>query len=73
LNDVINWSAVEATYWYETAIQTYKQAEFLVYESFPWELVERIGVCSSRIKDQVIEKLGKRVSPEVTIKNDWYY
>lgn len=73
LNDVINWSAVEATYWQETAIQTYKQAEFLVYESFPWEFVERIGVCNNRIKDQVIEKLGSRLSPEVSVERDWYY
>jgi hypothetical protein len=73
LNDIINWSAVEATVWYDAAIKEYKQAEFLIYESFPWELVEKIGVCNHRIRDQVIEKLGNGASPEVSIEKDWYY
>jgi len=50
-----------------------KQAEFLIYKSFPWELVGKIGVCNRRIRDQVIEKLGNRTSPEVSIERDWYY
>jgi len=73
LNDVINWSAVEATYWRDAAIQEYKQAEFLTYESFPWELVEKIGIYNRRVRGQVIEKLGSRASPEVSIEKDWYY
>jgi len=73
LNDIINWSAIEATDWRDAAIKEYKQAEFLIYESFPWELVEKIGVCNRRIRDQVIEKLGSRDSPEVRIERDWYY
>ena len=71
--DEINWSAVEATDFRDMLIKEGKQAEFLVYESFPWELVEKIGVCNRRIKDQVIEKLGNRTSPEVCIERDWYY
>lgn len=51
LNDVINWSAVEATDWRDAAIQEYKQAEFLTYESFPLGLVEKIGVCNNSIRD----------------------
>ena len=73
LNDVINWSAVEATDWRDVAIQEYKQAEFLIFESFPLELVEKIGVCNHHIRDQVIEKLGNRASLEVSIERDWYY
>ena len=73
LNDIIKWSAVEATVWCDAAIKEYKQAEFLIYESFPWELVEKIGVCNHRIRDQVIEKLGNGASPEVSIEKDWYY
>ncbi|HCO95176.1 MAG TPA: DUF4433 domain-containing protein [Phycisphaerales bacterium] len=73
LNQVINWAAVEATDFRDMLVQKDKQAEFLVYESFPWRLVEKIGVCNSRIKDQVIERLGNRTSPEVRVKEDWYY
>jgi hypothetical protein len=73
LDDVIDWAAVEAVNWRDTAIQEYKQAEFLTYESFPWELVERIGVCNNDVRRQVIEKLGNRGFPEVGIERDWYY
>jgi len=73
LNGIINWSAVEAADWRDAAIQEYKQAEFLIYESFPWELVENIGVCNRRIRDQVIEQLGDRALPVVSIEKDWYY
>ena len=71
--DKINWSAIEATDFRDMLIKEGKQAEFLVYESFPWELVEKIGVHDSRIKDQVLEKLGNNLSPEVSIERDWYY
>jgi len=71
--DEINWSAVEATDFRDMLVKEGKQAEFLIYESFPWELVEKIGVCNRRIRDQVIEKLGNRASPEVSIERDWYY
>jgi hypothetical protein len=30
-----------------------KQAEFLVYESFPWQLVEKIGVIDAATEQQV--------------------
>ena len=73
INNIIHWSDVQATYWREAAIQEYKQAEFLMYESFPWELVEKFGVCNRRIRDQVIEKLGNRALPKVSIERDWYY
>jgi len=73
LNDVINWSAVEAADWHDAAIKEYKQAEFLTYESFPLGLVEKIGVCNNSIRDQVIDKLGDTASLEVSIEKEWYY
>ena len=73
LNDIINWSAVEATDWRDAAIQEYKQAEFLTYESFPLGLVEKIGVCNNRIRDRVIDKLGDTPSLEVSVEKEWYY
>jgi len=73
LNDIINWSAVEATDWRDAAIQEYKQAEFLTYESFPLGLVEKIGVCNNRIRDRVIDKLGDAPSLEVSVEKEWYY
>src|SRR4030042_2160820 len=73
LNDLINWSALEATDWHDAAIKEYKQAEFLIYESFPLGLVEKIGVCNNRIRDQVIDKLRDTASLEISVEKEWYY
>jgi len=72
LNKVVNWSAVEAVDWRDAAIQAYKQAEFLTYESFPWEFVEKIGVYNNRVRNQVVQKLGNE-SLLVSVETDWYY
>ena len=71
--DKINWSAVKATDFRDMLVKEGKQAEFLIYDSFPWELVEHIGVLDSTTRDQVIEKIGNTTSPEVSIERDWYF
>lgn len=43
LNEV-DWAAVEARDFRRADIKDAKQAEFLVFEWFPWNLIERIGV-----------------------------
>jgi ssDNA thymidine ADP-ribosyltransferase, DarT len=73
IDDIINWPAVNATDWRDAEIQEYKQAEFLTYESFPWELVEKVGVCNNRVRQQVLVKLGDVRIPEVCVESDWYY
>jgi hypothetical protein len=71
LNEV-NWNAVQATDWRKCKED--KQAEFLFEYSFPWHLVERIGVFSPNIYSQVLNTLplnGHR--PKVDILPQWYY
>jgi len=55
LNDLdqINWSAVTERDFRPMSVRDGKQAEFLVYESFPWELVEKIGVLDRGMAQQV--------------------
>ena len=68
----IDWNAVEARDWHQ--YKEGKQAEFLVEDSFPWPLVERIGVQSRASFQQVANALpvnGHR--PPVEIRADWYY
>jgi len=68
----INWSAVRATDW--RTCKDGKQAEFLLEESFPWHLVERIGVRSGATYTTAVNALpahGHR--PSVEIRPDWYY
>lgn len=71
--DKVDWTAVAETYWRDTKIQEGKQAEFLLYESFPWNLIEKIGVLDNDVKEAVIQKVGKSRSDIVTIEKEWYY
>ena len=49
-------------------------AEFLMYESFPWELVRSIGVHSDAVAAQVNGILaGAAHVPTVSVRRDWYY
>ena len=73
LNDVISWPAIKATNWSDAEVKEYKQAELLIYESFPLELVEKIGVCNNCIRDQVINKVGDMTLIEISVEKDWYY
>lgn len=76
--DEINWDAVQANQWsgngIAPSIKEGKQAEFLIEYSFPWHLIERIGVHSTEIYKQVANVLPRRGHrPQVEIKPDWYY
>ncbi|KQW76451.1 DUF4433 domain-containing protein [Methylibium sp. Root1272] len=70
--DQIDWTAVATTQW--PAVKERKQSEFLVEQSFPWHLIERIGVYSGAINAQVAHALpvgGHR--PPVAVLPAWYY
>ncbi len=68
----VNWEAVRATDW--RGHKEGKQAEFLVEERFPWQLVSRIGVRSRPVLDQVLTALNSATyKPKAEIISDWYY
>ncbi len=70
----INWAAVIATDFSKPEIKDGKQAEFLVFEFFPWELIEKIGVQNERIREQVDTAIRNAVhSPELTCEPSWYF
>jgi ssDNA thymidine ADP-ribosyltransferase, DarT len=72
--DEVNWPAVAATDFRPADVKEGKQAEFLVHQSFPWELVERIGVLSQGVAQQVANAMqGSVHRPRVEIRRDWYY
>lgn len=68
----IDWNAVQARNWQQC--KEGKQAEFLIESRFPWDLVDRIGVCSMTIISQVHGVL-KFVphQPVIEHRADWYY
>jgi hypothetical protein len=51
-----------------------KQAEFLLHRSFPWELVERIGVFSMVTGQKATRAVSAGPHrPAIEIKRDWYF
>ncbi len=72
--DRIDWGAVAAIWWNQPEIQERKQAEFLIYECVPWNLVEKIGVSNTRRKNEVAKILRDSDHiPEIRIEPSWYY
>lgn len=68
----IDWKAIQARDW--STHKEKKQAEFLVEKSFPWKLVQRVGVNSRhtlrRVQNAVLEN---NHHPKLEIRSDWYY
>ena len=70
----INWDAVRAIDWRDPAVQEGKQAEFLMLDSFPWELVDAIGVIDQQTRADVNRILERaEYKPLVNVRPDWYY
>lgn len=72
--DEIRWDAVSTDDWSNQATKEAKQAEFLVEESFPWTLVERIGVQSAAVSQRASASLQLGTHrPPIAIMPAWYY
>lgn len=69
----INWQAIAAQQWQQ--VRDAKQAEFLVEECFPFDLVECLGI--NRVQDtaQKVSQLLSKTSyfPKLKIRQEWYY
>ncbi|WP_013324670.1 type II toxin-antitoxin system toxin DNA ADP-ribosyl transferase DarT [Gloeothece verrucosa] len=78
LDFVIDWELMKSKYWFDT--EDYpdrkwrRQAEFLVYERCPWDLITEIGVINSTIQLRVqnILKNFSDLTP-VRVYPNWYY
>ncbi len=76
----MDWDAVRTWKWggrwllENPDVKRRKQAEFLVHERFPWDLVERIAVLNNAALAKVNESLKDAAHrPRVTIERQWYY
>lgn len=70
----IDWDAVTSEDFRDRQVKEGKQAEFLVYEFFPWHLVRRIGVETPSTKRRVLLALsGASYKPVVEILPQWYF
>jgi hypothetical protein len=72
----IDWNLMGAKYWNDTNDdpdrKRRRQAEFLVHNFFPWDLVSCVGVYDRSIAEAVGEIIGGKIPP-VEIKQGWYY
>ena len=72
--DKIDWKAIASTDFRDPLIKEGKQAEFLIHDTCPWGLVEKIGVLNESIRNHVDGILRNvRHKPLVTIERAWYY
>jgi len=70
----INWVAVAARDFRPADIAEGKQAEFLVHDTFPWHLVDRIGVYNRAVAQQAQNAMhGATHRPVTEIQPRWYY
>lgn len=72
--DRIDWDAVQNTDFRSPAVKEAKQAELLLHEAFPWELIDGIGVYSAGVRAQVYAAIaGAATKPSVAVEKSWYY
>jgi hypothetical protein len=68
----LDWNAVNARNW--AGQKEGKQAEFLVEQEVPWDLVERIGALSAGIAQRAGAAVSRASNqPLIEVKHDWYY
>lgn len=71
----IRWDAVNARYWSDPQVKERKAAEFLIEHSFPFNLVERLGIHSLEPVTQRIQKMLAQTEYAAKLQNcpGWYY
>lgn len=70
----VDWAAVANNDFRSQEVKEGKQAEFLIHERFPWELVRGVGVRSESVRQQVLAAIDKADHrPPVVVRTDWYF
>ena len=72
--DVLDWDLIPQTDWRDPDVKEAKQSEFLLENSFPWHLVERVGVIDNQIAQAASALVdGANHQPPVEVVRKWYY
>ncbi len=70
----IDWAAVAATDFCDPKIKEGKQAEFLMFDIFPWTLIDKIGTIDDAIATKVKTMLaGVGHQPAIAVEPTWYF
>jgi hypothetical protein len=68
----LNWNAINESYW--SSVKEAKQAEFLAFQTVPWDAIREISVMNQQIADQVIAIISNDPhQPSVSVEPQWYY
>jgi hypothetical protein len=78
LSSAIDWPLMRSNFWADTPEdgdrKRRRQAEFLVHDFCPWEIICEIGVQNSQIQQEVEEMLSNADhSTPVKVYAGWYY
>lgn len=78
--DKVDWDVVNQRYWSDNSEdgdrKRRKQAEFLIYQVCPWDLIQDIVVLNRNVKlkvEAILAKFTNIKQPLVTIEPSWYY
>lgn len=70
----LDWEAIAARDFSTSSVKEGKQAEFLSYEIFPFDLVQRIGVRSTAMHARVSSIVSTAShQPQVELRPEWYF
>ena len=72
--DQIDWPAVANTDFSSASAKEGKQAEFLVADFVPWQLVRRVGAINAATQAQAMRNMGGVVHrPSTEVCRPWYF
>jgi ssDNA thymidine ADP-ribosyltransferase, DarT len=70
----INWAAVMSKDFRDAKVKEGKQAEFLIFDVFPWTLIEKIGTINSMMATKVKRAMTNvEHQPDIAIEPSWYF
>jgi hypothetical protein len=70
----LDWFAIGSIKFSDPKVKEGKQAEFLMFDVFPWTLVDKIGTVNSTIATKVqIALANAGHQPEIVPESGWYF
>lgn len=74
----IDWGIMQARFWADTEDDNdrrrRRQAEFLVYQFFPWDLFSKIVVYEEKFAEQIGKMLKNgEMTNKIRVNREWYY
>jgi ssDNA thymidine ADP-ribosyltransferase, DarT len=70
----VNWTAVASKDFCDPKIKEGKQAEFLLFEVFPWTLIEKIGTINNTAAAKVQSAMTiAGHQPTIAVEPSWYF